>query len=136
MTFTESVASVGNWRAGQSLDDDFQLSDCLSTLPMTTGTLGNDHGQGARELVQLLFDEDADTMGGSQDRDVLFGGDSDLDDVDLWVSDEAESFRAISPLLDVVDDTWGSSQSTLDVCFSSVSVRMSMTVSPPGYVLR
>ncbi|RPD77761.1 hypothetical protein L226DRAFT_331294 [Lentinus tigrinus ALCF2SS1-7] len=101
---------------GKGHDDDFQLSDCRPTSPMTFDPQWDDHGQVARDRVELRFDEDTETVDGSQDRDVLFDGSSDLDDVDLWVSDEAESFHAISPPLEDVDDLWGSSQSTLDVC--------------------
>ncbi|KAI0720533.1 hypothetical protein C8T65DRAFT_292766 [Cerioporus squamosus] len=111
----KSVSAGIKQGPGKGLDDDFQLSDCLSTSPITFGPRWDDHGREARDGVELRFDEDSDTMDGSQDQGVFFGGDSDLDDVDLWVSDEAESFRAISPPREDVDDLWGSSQSTLDV---------------------
>ncbi|RDX53358.1 hypothetical protein OH76DRAFT_1215253 [Lentinus brumalis] len=116
----KSAASAGVGQgSAKSLDDDFQLSGSLTTSPMTLGPIRDDHDQNARDRVDLRFDEDADTMGGSQDPDDLFGVDTELDDFDLWVSDEAESVRAISPQLQDIDDSWGSSQSTLDVCVLS-----------------
>ena len=73
-------------------------------------------GLGGRDLVELWFDDDAEAIGQGREDSLHFSDESDLEaDDGIWFSDEAESLRAASPLLEYLEDTWDSSQSTLDV---------------------
>ena len=96
-------------------DDEFQLAgyqtDLLEASPAGLAARDPD----AEDRVELSFDEDAEIVTGRQEEDMLFDNDSDRDDVDIWVSPEAESFDQSLPVNDF-DDLWNSSQSTLDVC--------------------
>ena len=106
--------------SGKAVDkDDFALSECpdlSSAYP--------DHNDNQVPCVKtssqfqpdLWFDEDSETIGGSQEsNDTFADDDSSLADIDVWISDEAESL-VYTPLEDS-DDRWDSSQSTtLDVC--------------------
>ncbi|TBU62387.1 hypothetical protein BD310DRAFT_96422 [Dichomitus squalens] len=107
--------------------DDFALSDCPD-LPRSDEVLENDQSSDIRlyplAKPDLWLDEDAETLGGSQEGgDPITHDDASLvNDIDIWVSDEAESL-AYAPL-ESSDDFWDSSQSTtLDVCPRCLSLR-------------
>ncbi|TBU24087.1 hypothetical protein BD311DRAFT_672562 [Dichomitus squalens] len=113
---------------GRAADkDDFALSDYPDLSP-SDEDLENNQSSAITlySLVQpdLWLDEDAETLGGSQEGGDLFAHDdaSLVNDIDIWVSDEAESL-AYAPL-ESSDDSWDSSQSTtLDVCPRCLSLR-------------
>ncbi|TBU47813.1 hypothetical protein BD309DRAFT_427885 [Dichomitus squalens] len=113
---------------GRTADkDDFALSDCPD-LPRSDEVLENDQSSDIRlyplAKPDLWLDEDAETLGGSQEGGDPFTHDdaSLVNDIDIWVSDEAESL-AYAPL-ESSDDFWDSSQSTtLDVCPRCLSLR-------------
>ncbi|KAI1789566.1 hypothetical protein LXA43DRAFT_557025 [Ganoderma leucocontextum] len=106
--------------SGKTVDSDLVLSKCLGDSPMVQNVHADmllGIGLDARVPVELWFDEDAETIGGSHtDSDVIYDDNPGLvNNIDIWVSDEAE-FPPCTPLEDS-DDMWGSSQSTtLDVC--------------------
>lgn len=75
----------------------------------------------ARDRGELCFDEDAETVGGSQELELgddLFFSDDEgctLGDVDLLGPDEVETMCSPDSAINDLDDLWPSSQSTLDV---------------------
>ncbi len=78
-----------------------------------------DIGLDARVPTELWFGEDTETVGVSQADSDLFYDDIPglVNNINIWVSDEAE-FPLRTPLEDTHDNNmWGSSQcTTLDVC--------------------
>lgn len=107
-------------KANKTADADLELSSYHADSPMGSPSYDKDQFSGldaldASERVPFWLREDAETIYGGQ-KDLFMNGDSDLGDVDMLVSDEAESVRSSSPLLGEIDDFWSSSQSTLDVC--------------------
>ncbi|KAH9854747.1 hypothetical protein C2E23DRAFT_64435 [Lenzites betulinus] len=133
LRYKSMTSSALNGDCSKAVDDDFSLSDHrsdstpaifrgsgLSTLlvPGLDLDLDLDLDVESRGRVELCFDEDAETMGESQEQpseDDLFFSDDDkhsiAGDVDLWDADES---RDVS-MTDDFDDLWASSQSTLDV---------------------
>ena len=85
---------------------------------------------GGRDRVELYFDDyDAEGITESPRDSLHLVHKSDLDDGDIWFSDEVESIRTTSPLLEYADDDWAWSQSTTVVWRSPLTDASSLTLA-------